>query len=210
MLIANGKPEIALLGVVVNFPVVQTDDRLGIVLEQGGIEQDRLAIEVAVVVSPEAAANALETAPANQVAGRGLDGVMGIANVALADPRLSPGGRQELHRPLGIGNRDAINAAHPGFHQVDRRQHFPVNAGGRLRFAVVGEKLGKGFRRNNPPGRDPRGAALAHGEKGAPRGQMPLRDGTPTGGELLDHRCAALPISRQHPIDHLLLVPQIR
>jgi hypothetical protein len=75
-----------------------------------------------------------------QVVRRAEDGVARVADVAAHAVR-RPGGRDELHRPLGAGRARVAKAAERGLHEVDRREHVHRHAKTLPGLAVVPEQL---------------------------------------------------------------------
>ena len=113
-----------------NLPSVETSIGEWLLFQQCRVMQNGLAVVVAVVVTPEAAADVLESTASDQVAGSRMNRVPRVTDISsIADAWLRPGGRQKLHRTLGIGNGDPIDPAHSGFHQIDGGKNRPIDAG---------------------------------------------------------------------------------
>ncbi len=85
--------------------------------------------------------------------GRGEDRVFGAVDAAVAVD--GPGGREELHGPLGADGARAGHSAEIGLDEVDRRQVEPCHAGGGLGSVIVGPQRRQALGRNDPPRRQP-------------------------------------------------------
>ena len=168
---------------------------------------------IAVVVAPKPLADVLEAAAAHQVAGGGVDGRAGIADVApVADARLRPSAGEKLHGTVGVGHRHPIDPPHAALHQVHRGQHLPGDARGGGGLAVVAQQVGGGFRWSDPPGgqvgRPP--ARIVHGDEFPPGPDVSIEHRPPALGQGGSHPIGLLRLVSQHPVDHLLLVAQSR
>ena len=105
---------------------------------------------------------------------------MGIADVPGAYSGFGPGGGQELHRALGIGHGDAIDASHARFNQIHGRQNLPFDPCRRLGLAVVAEQILRRFGLNDPPGGEHRrSTAAAHANEFAPCRQVAFGHAAP-------------------------------
>ncbi len=195
-----------------NFPVVQTPVGRRILPQQGGVLEHAASVVIAVVIAPQSLAEVPQTPPTHQIASSGVDRGAGVADVApLPDAGFRPGGGQELHRAVGIGDGNPIDPAHAALHQVDRGEHLPGDARGGGRLPVVAQQILGGFRSLNAPGRQRGGPRRAmHGEKLPSGAQMPVQHRMPALRQLPPHLVRQAGAMGKHPVDHLLLMAQGR
>ena len=127
---------------------------------------------------------------------------MGVLDVALAVDL--PGRRQELHRPLGAGGRQAVDAPDPGLDQVDGGQVLPRHPRRGLGLVVPGHEVGGRRGRLDAPGRHLGRRGAGQRPQVAPGGRMGGGDGLQLGRQPGEDRGVPLGVVAELAIGHLL------